>query len=139
MAIDRIRKHKIIKVIFDTSILLTPFEFSINIDFELEKLLGSFEILIPTCVIEELKTLSEKTTGKKKRNANAALKLVEKYKTIECKHREPDKALIEIAKKLPKAIVATNDTELIQKLRSRNIPVIYLRGKNRFVLEGELR
>ena len=117
METDRLRKHKI-KVIFDTSALLTPFEFSINIDIELENLLGSFDAFVPLCVIEELKALAEKSTGKRKRNATAALKLVKKYKTIECQHREPDKALIEIAKKLPKAIVATNDTELIQKLLS---------------------
>ena len=138
MEANRLRKHKI-KVIFDTSALLTPFEFSINIDIELEKLLGSFDAFVPLCVIEELKTLAEKSSGKRKRNATAALKLAEKYQTINCKYGETDEALVEIAKKFSKAVVVTNDIQLMKKLRSENIPVVHLRGRNRFVLEGELR
>ena len=138
METNRLRKHKI-KVIFDTSALLTPFEFSINIDIELEKLLGSFDAFVPLCVIKELKTLAEKSSGKRKRNATAALKLADKYQTINCKYGETDEALVEIAKKFSRTVVATNDMELIKKLRSKNIPVVHLRGRNRFVLEGELR
>ena len=138
METNRLRKHKI-KVIFDTSALLTPFEFSINIDIELEKLLGSFDVFVPLCVIEELKTLAEKSSGKRKRNATAALKLAEKYQTINCKYGETDEALVEIAKKFSKAVVVTNDIQLMKKLRSENIPVVHLRGRNRLVLEGELR
>ena len=138
METNRLRKHKI-KVIFDTSALLTPFEFSINIDIELEKLLGSFDAFVPLCVIEELKILAEKSSGKRKRNATAALKLAEKYQTINCKYGETDEALVEIAKKFSRAVVVTNDIQLMKKLRSENIPVVHLRGRNRLVLEGELR
>jgi len=137
METDRLREHKI-KVVFDTSALLTPFEFSINIDFELEKLLGSFDAFVPSCVIEELNTLAEKSSGRRKRNASAALKLVEKYEIIDCKYKDPDEALLEIAKRLSRAVIITNDMDLIKKLKSENLPVIHLRGKNRFILEGEL-
>jgi rRNA-processing protein FCF1 len=138
MAINRIRKHKI-NVILDTSSLLTPFEFSINIDHELEKLLGSFNTLIPSCVLKELRFLSQNSKGKTKRFASAALQLAEKYGVIDCIDDDADDAIVNIAKKIPKAVVVTNDVELKRKLRSNNIPVISLRGKKRFVLEGEIK
>ena len=49
MAVDRIRNYPII--ILDTNALFIPFEFRINLDSELKRLFGVYEIIIPTCVL----------------------------------------------------------------------------------------
>ena len=52
-------------VILDTSAILMLFEFSIDLEDELIKLLGRFHILVPSPIIEELKLLSKHGNGKK--------------------------------------------------------------------------
>ena len=50
---DRIYK----RVILDSNALLTLFEYSIDFEKEISRLVGSFKIFVPTSVIRELKTL----------------------------------------------------------------------------------
>ena len=56
MAIDRLRNNKII--ILDTNALFVPFKFKLNLDSELKRLFGDYQIIIPSCVLNELKRLS---------------------------------------------------------------------------------
>jgi len=55
MAVDRLRDHTI--VILDTNALYMPFQFKLNLDSELSRLLGVYEIIIPTCVLSEARSL----------------------------------------------------------------------------------
>jgi rRNA-processing protein FCF1 len=133
MAFDRVRGDKINKtVILDTSAILMFFEFSVDWEQELGSLLGAYRIIVPTAVVYELRILAASIRGQKK--AAAALKLIEKYETIDEDARSADEALVKIAGKT-KGIVVTNDTELRKRLRTCGCPVIFLRGKKKLVLD----
>ena len=50
-------------------------------------------------------------------------------KIIKTKGKNADDEIVELSN--DKTIVATNDKELINRLKNKNIKVIYLRGKSR--------
>ncbi|MEM0492931.1 MAG: PIN domain-containing protein [Candidatus Thermoplasmatota archaeon] len=130
MASDRIRRDKTkINILLDTSMILSLFEYSFNLDKELERLLGLYEILVPSVVIKELKRLS-KGDDTKAINASAALKLISRYKIIYSDDANADDAIIHITNKNKKNImVATNDRHLRTMLKEIGVPVIILRKK----------
>lgn len=115
-------------VVLDTNALLMPFQFNINLDKELERLLGSFEAVVPSSVLEEL----EKT--KPERHAKAARALASKYRIFETDEKG-DAAILSVAEKL-KAVVVTNDKQLGSKLKALKLPVVSLRSRTRLVLSG---
>jgi len=106
-------------VVLDANALLMPFEFSINIDLELRRLLGDHDVIIPGPIIGELKRSESKF-------ASAALQLSSKYK-IENTKAHGDQAVMELAKRT-KGYVVTNDRLLRSKLLRVGIPVISLRA-----------
>ncbi len=133
MAFDRVWGDKIHKtVILDSSAILMFFEFSVDWEKELDRLLGSYHPVVPTAVVEELQILSTRGTGQKK--AAAALKLIVKYDTIDQEADTVDEALMRIAEKT-NGIVVTNDTELRKRLKNRGFSVIFLRGKKKLALD----
>lgn len=133
MAFDRVRGDKIRKtVILDSSAILMFFEFSVDWEKELDSLLGAYHLVVPTAVVQELQMLATRRTGQKK--AAAALKLVEKYETIDEEAPSADEALLKIAEKT-KGFVVTNDSELRHRLKARGCAVIFLRGKKKLVLD----
>jgi len=107
------------KVVLDTNALLMPFEVTINIDLELQRLLGSCEIYVPGPVIGELKRIESK-------HARAALSLASKYRIAETS-RQGDEGIIQVATELD-AYVLTNDRELRSRLRKLGIRTIFLRS-----------
>jgi len=109
-------------VVLDTNALLMPFQFGINIDLEIRHLLGDVEVLVPSCVVAELK-------GLKVKEAKAALSLSKKYKQVQTKLRG-DLGVIEAAKEQHAAVV-TNDQEIISILRKSSIPTIRMRDCQR--------
>lgn len=119
-------------VILDTNALMMPFQFELNIDVELNRILGSYKIIVPSYVIEELKALI-----KKEKFADSALKLAKKYEIIKSPVKG-DEGIIELAKEL-NAIVVTNDRTLKEKLSSLDLPVVYLRSKTYLALRPSVR
>ncbi len=135
MAFDRVRGDKIHKtVILDSSAILMFFEFSVDWEKELLRLLDGYRIVVPTEVIKELELLSRQTASERKQKAAAALKLAKRYKTVETIAKNADDAVIEAAKKT-QGLVVTNDTELRKRVNHDSIPVIFLRGKKKLALE----
>ena len=133
MAFDWVRRDKINKtVILDSSALLSFFEFSVDWENQLGRLLGGYRLVVPTAVKQELRILAAQNRGGKK--AAAALKLIEKYETIDEDARSADEALIKIAEKT-KGIVVTNDAELRNRLKDRGLAVIFLRGKKKLAFD----
>jgi rRNA-processing protein FCF1 len=133
MAFDRVWGDKIHKtVILDSSAILTFFEFSIDWEKELGTLLGAYRLVVPKAVVQELQVLTTKDRSKKK--ALAALKLIQKYDTIDEHADSADEALIRLAEKTH-GIVVTNDKEVRERLHQRGFPVIFLRGKKKLVLD----
>jgi rRNA-processing protein FCF1 len=104
------------------------FEFSINLEDELTRLLGKYHIIVPNPILEELKFLSEHGRGKKKTNAKASLKLMEKYEMMDAEGTGDDSVLF-LAKKL-NGIVVTNDRELRNKAKQSSLHTIFLRSKS---------
>jgi rRNA-processing protein FCF1 len=133
MAFDRVRGDKIRKtVILDSSAILMFFEFSVDWKKELDRLLDSYNLVVPTAVVQELQILATRSSGQKK--AAAALKLIAQYDTVDQEADTVDEALIKLAEKTH-GYVVTNDTELRNQLRKRGFPVIFLRGKKKLILD----
>ena len=110
------------------------FEYSIDLEMELTRIVGSYQILIPCSVQNELKILANKGNGKRAQNAQAALKLIQKFQIIPDEDRPVDDNIILLALKLH-AYVVTNDKELRLRLREKHIGVIYLRGKQKLEID----
>jgi rRNA-processing protein FCF1 len=106
------------KIILDTNFIITCIKQKIDF-FEELKYMG-FHIIIPKQVIDELVKLKRKLE----------LKIVEKHKAdyqlIRFKRGYVDKGMIEFAQKNPKAIIATLDSDLKNKILNSKMVI---RGK----------
>ena len=123
-------------VILDSSAIMMCFEFSIDLENELNKILGKNIITIPEPIINELRILSEKGKGRKKQIAKPALNLAKKYKITKLDtDKKGDDAIIFFAQKYS-AIVVTNDRNLRKRLKDISINVVYLRNKQYLVLDS---
>lgn len=116
-------------VLLDTNALLMPFQFRVNLEAELLRLLGKPDIAVPTPVLSELTILAERD-----RNAQAALRLAARYRAINAAGSADD-ALLDLAEK-HRAVVVTLDQPLLERLRIAGIPRIFLRSRNHLVGEG---
>lgn len=105
-------------VVLDTNALMMPFQFNVNIDKEIERLLGGARVIVPSCVIEELDELNTP-------EAKGARRLSERYEIVEVEEKG-DKGVLEAARRLGAAVV-TNDQEFIEILRKSSVPVIRMR------------
>lgn len=128
MAFNRLWGNPEKTVILDSNAILMLFEFSLDFESELTRLLGKYKIIIPSPIVEELILLSEKDKGQKGMNAKAALDLIKKYDIFNIDAKTADEAVLLTAKKT-NGFVVTNDKELRQKLKELSIRVIFLRGK----------
>lgn len=116
-------------VLLDANALLMPFQFRLNLEAELRRLLGDVDIAVPTPVLEELRLLATHD-----RDARAAERLAGKYRAIEG-HGSADDALLELAPSLH-AVVVTNDQPLLDRLKEEGVPRAFLRSRSHLVLEG---
>jgi len=135
MASNRLWGNKKEKtVILDSSAIMMLFEFSIDLEDELTRLLGVYHIIVPSPIVKELEFLSKNGTGNKKMKAKASLKLIENYDIVDAVDKSGDDSVIELARKT-KGIVVTNDKGLRNRLKEISISVIFLRAKKKLVLE----
>lgn len=118
------------KVILDSNFLLVPFQFNVDIFKELDRILDvKYEVFVTDGVIQELRSLNSQ-------KARGALSMALKLPVIETKAKGVDDALLGLAS--GDTIICTNDKILIEKLKSKGLPVIYLRQKKYLVLDGYL-
>lgn len=115
------------KVLFDANALMMPFQFNINIDLEIERLVGPFQGLVPSAVLAELRGLSVSEDV-----ARSALRLAEKYDTVDVRSSS-DVALVELAKELD-AVVVTNDKAVIAALKREGLRWIRLKSGTHLIL-----
>ncbi len=113
-------------VILDANSLMMPFQFKINIDLELQRLLGDCKTMVPSAVLDELWDTSEP-------QARAARKLAAKYPEAPSSGAGDD-AILECAVKL-NAVLVTNDKELCARAKSEGLRVATLKGRNHLVIE----
>lgn len=107
---------------------MLPFQFRINLDAELRRLLGDCDVYVPSSVLAELEGLA---TGD--RRGRAALELARRYPVHET-DLSGDEAVLAAAEALA-ACVVTSDRALLAALRERRIPRITLRSRTHLVLE----
>jgi rRNA-processing protein FCF1 len=111
------------------------FEFSIDLEDELTRLLGKYHIIIPRPIVKELKFLAEHGKGKKKIIAKPALTLISKYEIVDVdKNVSGDKAVFHLTKKF-NGFALTNDRDLRKKLHDASLKSICLRGKKQLILK----
>ena len=130
MASDRLWGNRTEKVvILDSSAIMMLFEFSIDLEGELTRLLGRYHVVVPSPVHTELTVLSLRGDGKKYRMAKASLKLIERYELVKVDEKMADDALFYLAKET-NGIVVTNDKELRGRLKEISLSVIFYVQKN---------
>ena len=123
------------QVIADTSFLMIPGMFGVDIAGELDRLLGRpYTFLIPRPVVLELERISERGKPKERTAAKLGLRLAKRGSVVEIEG-EADESIVELAV-AKKCLVGTSDAALRKKLRVRGISVIYLSGKSHLSVNG---
>jgi hypothetical protein len=124
-----------VRVIADTSFLMVPGMFGVDILAETERLLDNEpRFLVPTPVLEELERLSAGGKPRERAAAGIALRIVESGERVEA-DAPADQAILKLAGEM-KCPVGTTDAGLRRELRRRGLPVIYLRGKSHLAIDG---
>jgi len=130
-----------LKIILDSNFLFIPTQFKIDVFEGLTNLLNQkLEPIMLSATYQELQTMAEKGSPSRRKQALLALELTKKCCLVNVKksvEETNDDVILRIATEW-KSPVATNDRELRRKLRKRDIPVIFLRGKSHLELEGAL-
>ncbi len=128
MEVDRSRKDKVRAAVLDTNILIYVFTQKVDVLDQLRDL-GFKKFLIPDRVYDELRNLSVSLTGKERRAARLALKLIESCKdceVVESKAVGTDSALLQVAKTY-NATLITNDKNLRRRASEEGVETGYLR------------
>ena len=112
-------------VLPDTNIILWTFSGGIDFREAITSAAPGYEIMIPTCVLNELKKLETK-------QSDAALAFCEKIKTIDIGKGYADDLLIKSAKK--GYLIATNDKEILTHLKKEGINALRIREKNKLIM-----
>ena len=131
--------RKPVKVILDSSFLFVPSQFHLDIFEELAELLNrTFEPIVLSPTHEELQRIADGSSAKLRKQAVFALRLAQKCRQVEAVRGDEeshDDMIIRVALETA-SYVATNDRALRKRLRSKSVPVIYLRQKSRLALDG---
>lgn len=134
-----VSKEEKLKVILDSNFLFVPSQFRLDIFEELANLLNQrFEPILLSSTQRELQGLSESTSPKERQQAVLALRLAEKCRVVPIEKgltETYDDVVVRVAAEW-RSPVATNDRELKRRLRKLGLPIIFLRQKQRLVLEG---
>jgi uncharacterized protein len=128
MEIDRVRYYPMRLIVADTNALIAPFKLKFNIDSELTRLFGTYQILVPAPIVGELEKLAVTNM-----HAKAALKLAHS-REIQPTRSWGDDSVLELAIK-EKAYVMTNDKELIQRARYKKLKVIRVKDGGKLAPE----
>lgn len=120
------------KLLLDANFLIMPFQFNVDIFSEFDRLIGEFYE-----VYTLNRTYNEALNVEDGRYHGMVQRLVKEsepeIEVIETEGEKPvDDVLVDMAGEY---IICTNDSELRNRLRDKQLPNIYLRQKNH--LEGE--
>lgn len=130
-----------LQIILDTNFITIPADFPVDIFSEAENILErKLEFILLSSVVQEIKTkLSQrKSRDKKFRIAKALIKQCSIVVVNESMSKlAVDNQLLEYTSTV-NGILATNDRELRRRARKKGIPVLFLRGKKRLVVEGAI-
>jgi len=126
-----------VRVIMDASFLFLPAQFHIDIFEAIEGLLcRRVEFVLPSPVYEEV----VRAAGRYRGPERLAAELARRCEVVEVE-RLPGESVDDLIVRLAsewRCPVATNDARLRKRLRQLGLPVIFLRGRGKLELEGEL-
>ncbi|MEM2926715.1 MAG: 30S processome protein Utp24 [Candidatus Bathyarchaeia archaeon] len=130
-----------VKVILDSNFLMASLHLGIDILRLLHEVLErSVEPIVLIPVFEELKEIAKSNSTKAGREANFALRIVEKCTLVEVEKRNDetvDDMILRIAKAW-RCPVATNDRNLRRRLKKLGLPVVYVREKSYLAMDGSI-
>ena len=125
------------RVVLDSNFLMMPFQFNVDVFSELDRVLErGYRAYVTDGVLRELRGIH----GRAGRAGRAALQLASRLPVIEtgkAGEEDVDASLMRLASE-GNTIICTNDKILIEKLRRKGLPVIYLRQRKHLVLDGYL-
>jgi hypothetical protein len=116
-------------IALDTSVLMAPIEANVRPFEELDRLVPGNEPVVPTAVLAELESLSD-SNGEEGTAASVGRELADRCRAVETEEGYADDAIVELATEGRVGYVATNDRELKDRVLSRDVPVIGLRGRD---------
>jgi rRNA-processing protein FCF1 len=114
------------RVVVDTNALMMPIEADTRLFDELDRLLDSYEAVVPEPVVAELERLAE-GAGEAATAASVGRDLAERCEIVATDAEYADDAVVELADDSEYAV--TNDRPLRERLLERGVPVICLRGR----------
>ena len=123
------------KVILDTNFLMIPLQFRVDIFSEVNRICHfNYKLLIYGQAVDELKNVMQKQSGKNKKAAQFALKLIKlkNIEIIESEQRDVDSLILENLDK--DTIVATQDIMLKKEVLEKGSYVVILRKKKHLQL-----
>ncbi len=127
------------KIIADTSFLMIPGLFRVDIMAELNRILQRrYELLVPEPVVKELEYLAKKGTPSERSAAKLALSSLGDMKIIPSSQQNADRAILEFAKQHPDYLVATADYALQKRLQKLGTNIVRLRQRTHLMLEREM-
>ena len=119
-------------VLLDTNFVMSAAKFGISLDFIKDIVPFRHRVVVPDNVRGELASLV--LTGADERARRLSCSLVRMFDSLPLTG-PVDRSLIEYTKG-SRHIVATNDRALRTVLRSYRVPVIYIRNKSYFAIDG---
>ncbi|MFC5134442.1 MULTISPECIES: twitching motility protein PilT [Haloferacaceae] len=116
-------------VALDASALMAPVEANVRLFEELDRLLGSYDPVVPSAVVDELDELGS-GAGQAATAASVGADLADRARTVEVDGAYGDDALVDLARTGRVAYVVTLDRPLVERVLDADTPVICLRGRN---------
>lgn len=127
-----------LQVIVDTSFLMIPGLFGVDVMGELDRLLDRrYKLVIPQPVARELKQLAAKGKPDERSAARVGLALLSRGEVIKS-DGQADAEIVRLSGRGDCA-VGTTDAALRRELRRRGVPVIYLRQGSHLAIDGKIR
>jgi len=118
----------------DTNALMMPVELGIRVFEEVDRLFDETECLVPEAVVDELDDLSS-GHGEAAAAASVGKDLANRCRVVETNASYADDAIVELATEGEFDAVVTNDRPLRDRLLSRGVRVVGVRGNRLGITE----
>ena len=118
------------RVVLDANALMAPVEVDVRTFAELDRLVGTYDAVVPAAVLAELEELST-GAGEAATAASVGADLARREcNVVEHDADYADDAVLELGREADYAV--TSDMPLRERLLGANVPVISLRGRTKF-------
>jgi rRNA-processing protein FCF1 len=134
--------RKQIRVLLDTNFLMLPVRFGVDIKSEIGRIVEASFILATTpAIVDELNRLKKQVKPSEVKDVDFAINLtetLEKISDVSEPGEDVDDQLLRLASS-GGYLIATTDAELRKRLRSKGLPVIFLRQSRFLAIDGIIK